>query len=38
MAIEDAKSANLFLWAQVGKSNLNLSHLFYADDAIFIIA
>lgn len=36
IAIEDAKSVNLFSGAKVGKSSLIISHLFYADDVIIL--
>ncbi|KAL4559868.1 hypothetical protein LXL04_032014 [Taraxacum kok-saghyz] len=36
VAMEDATDAGLFFSLRVGAANLKLSHLFYADDALFL--
>ena len=36
MEVENAKNANIFSGVQVGNGDFRVSHLFYADDAIFL--
>ncbi|KAL4588235.1 hypothetical protein LXL04_001117 [Taraxacum kok-saghyz] len=36
VAVEDAKNANLFSGVRVGNGDIRLSHLFYADNVVFL--